>query len=261
MHDYFIKALSIVLLGLVVNPCSAETNSAAMPAANSAASAPATEAALAPGLSRPAPKLPNLFANAVPAAWTVGDTPPKPWQIPNSDPEITTLVVEREGVRWVELKDDSTEKAASLRQQFQPLKAGRLSFRIAVANDHIGQIGIFLGQGNASAEVERIVELKMDSRGVIFMGSAGKREKTAVSLTPGTKDHLFIEFSCSNENLNLRLGRIEKDGTDTLVAESTVPQQGHAVSRLRIATDLAPRGGHFYVTDLVLTAAPAEAAP
>ena len=254
MNDHFIKALSLALLGLAVNLCSAETNPGAKPAANSAVSVPAAEAALPSVQSSSAPKLPNLFANAIPAAWAVGDTPPKPWQIPNTDPEIVTLVVERDGVRWIELKDDSTEKAASLRQQFQPLKAGRLSFRIAVGSDHIGQIGVFLGQGNASAEVERIVELKMDSRGVIFMGSAGKREKTAVSLAPGAKDHLFVEFSCSNENLNLRLGRIEKDGTDTLVAESTIPQQGHAVSRLRIATDLAPRGGHFYVTDLVLTA-------
>lgn len=261
MHDNLIKALSLAMLGLAVNPCSAATNSGVKPAANSTALAP--EAADAPrsGPSNPAPKFPNLFTNAFPAGWSVGATPPKPWQIPNSDPEITTLVVERDGVRWVELRDDSTEKAASLRQQFQPLKAGRLSFRIAVATDHIGQIGIFLGQGNASAEVERIVELKVDSRGIVFIGSAGKREKTAVSLTPGIKDHLFIEFASSNENLNLRLGRISPDGTDTLIAESTVPQQGHAVSRLRIATDLAPRGGHFFVTDLVLTAAPADAAP
>jgi hypothetical protein len=212
--------------------------------------------------SPPAPlALSNLLANAHAAAWRIGELPPKPWQVPNPDPEIVTEVVDRNGDRWIELRDDSTEKSASLRQQFQPLKAGRLSFRLAVAADHVGQIGIFLGQGNASSEVERIVELKLDSRGNVMMGSAGKREKTAVILSPGMSDHLFIEFSTANENLNLSFGRVTRDGTDSVVTETTIPLQGHAVSGLRIATDLAPRGGHFYVTDLLLSTRPPAAPP
>ena len=203
----------------------------------------------------------NVLANARPEIWQVGKAPPKPWQVPNSDPEISTLVIDRDGVKWVEIKDNSTEKAASLRQQFPPMKAGRLSFRISIASEHIGQFGIFLGQGNASAEVERVVELKIDSKGVILMGSGGKREKTPFSLTPGVTDHLFVDFAPSNEDLNLTLGRIDKNGADVVISTMTMLQQAHAVTRLRIATDLAPRGAHFYLTDLVLTAAPAATAP
>jgi len=216
--------------------------------------APAAPSAVA--VPAPAAALPNLLTNADSAAWSIGSAPPKPWQIPNSDPDITTLVVERNGARWVELRDNSSDKAGSLRQQFSPIKAGRLSLRIALASDHVGQFGIYLGQGNASSEVERIVDVKLDSRGTFLLGSAGQREKTALTITPGATDHLFIEFATTNEDLNLRIGRIAADGTDTVVAETTIPQQGRSVSRLRVATDLAPRGAHFYVTDLVLTARP-----
>ncbi len=274
-----LQTLSIAFLSLAPAACSAPAKpepkaelavnvtvsapAAAAETAPSAAPAPAAAPVVTPPAPAPSPVavpaaavLPNLLANASPAAWRIGNPPPKPWQFPTSDTEITVAVVERNSARWVELKDDATEKSASLRQQFQPLKAGRLSFRIALASDHVGQIGIFLGQGNASAEVERIVELKLDSRGTLLMGSVGKREKTAVTLAPGMSDHLFLEFYTSNEDLNLRLGRIASDGTDTVVTEMSIPQQGHAVSRLRVATDLAPRGSHFYVTDLMLTARP-----
>jgi len=206
-------------------------------------------------------KAANLLANARPEIWQIGKAPPKPWQVPNPDPDISTVIVDREGAKWVELRDSSTEKAASLRQQFPPLKAGRLSFRIAVAGDHVGQFGIFLGQGNASAEVERIVELKVDSKGIVLLGSGGNREKTAFSLTAGVTDHLFVDFSPSNEDLNLSLGRIEKNGTAVIISTTTILQQAHAVTRLRIATDLAPRGAHFFLTDLVLTAAPSAPTP
>jgi hypothetical protein len=93
------------------------------------------------------------------------------------------------------------------------------------------------------------------------MGSGGKREKTPFSLTPGVTDHLFVDFAPANEDLNMSLGRYEKNGAEVIISTTTMLQQAHAVTRLRIATDLAPRGAHIYLTDLVLTAAPAVTAP
>ena len=205
---------------------------------------------------------PGLFAaenslhRSMSADWTPGQVPPKPWSSSNDGADITVKAATYKESTWIELIDNSTEKSASLRQQFPALSAGRLSFRIAVAKDHIGEFGIYLGQGNASAPAERIIEIKVNSRGLAQLGSIGKRENSTLRLTAGMVDHLFLDFKSANNNLELRLGQLEKDGTETLITETTVPQQGYPVSRLRIATDLLPRGGHFYVSDLVLTPAP-----
>lgn len=205
--------------------------------------------------SSPSLRPANLLVHAVPAEWAADETPPKPWQHSDRDDDISVRRVEHEGASWIELRDDSAEKAANLRQEFPPLKAGRLSFRVALPRDHVGEFGVYLGQGNASAPVERVVELKTGGRGIVVIGSAGERVNTELSLSPGMTDHLFLDFSPVGHDLQMRLGRLLPDGTEVLLGETTAPQQAHAVTRLRITTDNLPRGARVLVTDLVLTPA------
>ncbi|MBC8011739.1 MAG: hypothetical protein H7067_16765, partial [Burkholderiales bacterium] len=205
--------------------------------------------------SAPAVRPTNLLVHAVPAEWAPDEAPPKPWQHSDRDDGISVRRVEHEGASWIELRDDSAEKAANLRQEFPPLKAGRLTFRVALPRDHVGEFGVYLGQGNASAPVERVVEFKTSSRGIVVIGSAGERVNTQLSLSSGMTDHLFLEFSPVGHDLQLRLGRLLPDGTELLLGETTVPQQAHAVTRLRITTDNLPRGARVLVTDLVLSPA------
>ena len=198
----------------------------------------------------------NLLVNASPSDWGgAGVTPPKPWQ--HSDRGAADVLVrsaEHEGSMWIELRDESAEKPANLRQEFPPLKAGRLTFRIALAKVHVGEFAIYLGQGNVSATVERIVELKSSGRGVLVLGSAGERTPTTAALSAGMQDRLFLEFRPAGHDLQLKLGRIATDGTETVLGEVIAPQQAHAVTRLRITTDNLPRGSHVLLTDLVLSA-------
>lgn len=210
-------------------------------------------ASLATALSASAGE--NLLVNASPAEWGgVGATPPKPWQHSDRGGDVTVHAVDHEGAVWIELRDDSTENPANIRQEFSPLRAGRLSFRIALARDHVGDFGIYLGQGNAAALVERIVELKSSGRGVLVLGSAGQRVPTSLTLTAGMNDRLFLEFRPAGHDLQLTLGRIGADGADTVLGEMTAPQQAHPVTRLRITTDNQPKGPRVLVTDLVLSA-------
>lgn len=197
----------------------------------------------------------NLLVNANPAAWGgPGRTPPKPWQHSDRGDEVTVRTVEHEGAMWIELRDDTSESSANLRQEFPPLRAGRLTFRIALARDHVGDFGIYLGQGNASAPVERIVELKSGGRGVLHLGSAGERVSTSGAITAGMQDRLFLEFRPVGHDLQIRLGRIGADGAETLLGELTAPQQAHPVTRLRITTDNLPKGPRVLFTDLTLSA-------
>lgn len=198
----------------------------------------------------------NLLVNASPADWGgVGATPPKPWQ--HSDrggDDVSVHAVDHEGAVWIELRDDSIVNPANIRQEFSPLRAGRLSFRIALARDHVGEFGIYLGQGNAAALVERIVELKSSGRGVLVIGSAGQRVPTSLTLTAGMNDRLFLDFLPVGHDLQLRLGRLGADGAETVLGEMIAPQQAHPVTRLRVTTDNQPKGSHVLVTDLVLSA-------
>lgn len=197
----------------------------------------------------------NFLTNAAPAEWPAGESPPKPWQHSDRDEGIAVRSVSHAERVWIELRDDSTEKSASLRQEFPPLKAGRFSFRLALGRDHVGEFGIYLGQGNASAPVERVIDLKSSARGLLLLGSAGERVETRALVSPGMQDHLFVDFAPVGHDLQLRLGRLAEDGTETVLGDVIVPQQAHPVTRLRITTDNLPRGGRILVTDLVLTAA------
>jgi|GEM_PF-2711471 hypothetical protein len=198
----------------------------------------------------------NILVHASPAEWGVaGVVPPKPWQ--HSDrgaDDISVRTVEHEGAIWIELRDDSTENPANLRQEFPPLRAGRLTFRVALGRDHVGDFGVYLGQGNVAAPVERIVELKSSSRGVLHLGSGGERVSTAASLGAGMQDRLFLEFRPVGHDLQIKLGRLGVDGAETILGEHTAPQQAHPVTRIRITTDNVPRGARVLVTDLVLSA-------
>lgn len=198
----------------------------------------------------------NLLVNPAPADWGgAGATPPKPWQ--HSDrgaPDIAVRSVEHEGTLWIELRDDSHEKPANLRQEFAPLRAGRLSFRIALAKEHVGDFGVYLGQGNVAAPVERIVELKSSGRGVLVLGSGGERVPTSATLAAGMNDRLCIEFRPAGHDLQLRLIRLGENGAETLLGETTAPQQAHPITRLRVTTDNLPKGSRVLVTDLVLSA-------
>jgi hypothetical protein len=197
----------------------------------------------------------NLLQHADPVQWGgAGAVPPRPWQHSDRDDGISVRSVEHEGALWLELRDDSNDKSANIRQEFTPLRAGRLSFRLTLARDHLGEFGIYLGQGNASAPVERIVDIKSSGRGVLMLGSAGERVPTGAQIAPGVRDHLFVEFRPVGHDLHLRLGRIGPGGADIILGETTAPHQAHPVTRLRITTDNAPIGARVLVSDIVLTA-------
>ena len=205
-------------------------------------------------LEVPAP-LGNHLASAAPAGWRAGEPPPRPWQI-STEAGVKVVVAKLDDHDvWVELQDQSEIKGASLRQEFPALAAGRFSFRLKLAPDHLGDFGLYLGQGNASAPVERVVELKIATRGALQIGSGGQREKTPVSFTPGVTEWLYVDFRSVNGDLHLMLGRMGPPDDAPPLFETTVPQQGRPVTRLRLSTDNAPRGGHVFVTDLVLSPA------
>lgn len=195
----------------------------------------------------------NLLVHALPAEWGgAGAVPPKPWQHSDRDEGIIVRSAEHNDATWIELRDDSTEKPANLRQEFPPLKAGRLSFRVSLPRDSIGEFGVYLGQGNVTAAVERIVEFKTSGRGIIVIGSGGERVNTSATFGAGMTDHFYIDFAPSGHDLIIRLGRINSDNTETQLGEYTAPQQAHPVTRLRITTDNQHRGTHLFLSDLVL---------
>lgn len=201
----------------------------------------------------PASGFANLLSFADMGSWPVGEPPPRPWQHSDRDEGISVRTVIHDDRPWIELRDDSTEKAANLRQEFPAMRAGRLSFRLALGEDHVGEFGIYLGQGNASSPVERIVDVKSSARGLLLLGSARERVETGATISAGMQDHLFVDFSPVGHDLRLRIGRLLHDGTEIPLGENLVLNQAYPVTRLRITTDNIPRGGRVRVTDLVLT--------
>ncbi len=205
----------------------------------------------------PSLTLANILVNASPAEWgEVGTTPPKPWQHSDRDEGISVRSSAHNDSVWIELQDDSTEKPANLRQEFPPIRAGRISFRISLPREHVGEFGVYLGQGSVAAPVERIVEFKTSGRGTVVIGSGGERVNTSASLSSGMNDHFYIDFNPAGHDLIIRLGRINPDNTETPLGEHTALLQAHPVTRLRLTTDNFPRGAHILITDLVLTARP-----
>lgn len=203
----------------------------------------------------------NLLVLSQPEAWTTGDSLPRPWQHSDRDSEISVQVVELDGQRWIHFVDGSPTSSANLRQEFPQMTAGRFTFRIRLHADHIGEIGVYLGQGNASAPLERVVDLKSNPQGLMRIGSVGERINSALMLAPGREEHVYVEFEptgVSGRDLAIRVGRIVADGRDILLGQTVAPQQAFPVSRLRITTDNAPVGGNFYVTDLSLTPLPSS---
>lgn len=208
-------------------------------------------AAMTPSLA-----LANILTNADPGQWKLGETPPKPWQHSDRDDGISVRSIEHNNTVWIELRDDSSEKPANLRQEFAPLRAGRLSFRVSLPREHIGEFGVYLGQGSVAAPVERIVEFKTSGRGTVVIGSGGERVDTSASLSPGMNDHFYLDFDPAGHDLIIRLGRINPDNTETLLGEYTALHQAHPVTRLRVTTDNLPRGARILITDLVLSPLP-----
>lgn len=200
----------------------------------------------------------NLLLQSSSAAWgPQGATPPRPWQHSDRDDgKAFVRAADHNGASWIELRDASPEHTANLRQEFVPLSAGRLTFKIALHRQHVGEFGIYLGQGNASAPVERIVELKLSSRGMLYLGSGGERINTNISLGAGMSDHLCLDFEPVGHDLRIRLGRVGPDGAVAPLAEYTAPQRAHRVNRLRATTDMQPVGARVLLSDLILVPLP-----
>lgn len=197
----------------------------------------------------------NLLTLAQPEAWTLGEALPRPWQHSDRDNDIGVRVTELDGQRWIHFTDGSSTSSANIRQEFPQMAAGRLSFRIRLHADHIGEIGIYLGQGNASSPLERVVDLKSNPQGLVRIGSVGERINSALMLASGREEHVFVEFQpvgVGERDLSIKVGRIVADGRLILLGETISPQQAFPVTRLRITTDNAPVGGNFYITELQL---------
>lgn len=193
----------------------------------------------------------NVLPGGEVAKWRPGP-PPKPWQHTATKDGITVKVVDRAGRKWIEFRDRSAEAGAGLRAEVPAMRAGRLSFRIEMAEDHESDLGFYLGTGAVSKAEERVVDVKTGRGGVLRLGSANERVPTGVTLVGGVVEHLFIEFRPAGEGIHLRLGRISDGGDDQLVTETTLAKPAEAISRVRITSDVKTEGAHFFITDLKL---------
>ncbi len=196
----------------------------------------------------------KILGGANTAKWKVGAPPPSPWQHSAKETDIKVQVVKLDDGNWIELHDNSTKVSANFRQEFAPIRSGRLTLKVKLAPDHGGDFGIYLGPGNASSSAERVVDLKTNSRGMVRLGSTGERLDSGLVLTKDTIEHIFVEFRTKGKDVQIRLGRIGADGKDEVLGDDTFPGRAQPVTRLRITSDNTPQGAHFYLTDLQLTA-------
>lgn len=198
-----------------------------------------------------------VAANVLPggdvAKWREG-APPRAWQHTANRDGITVKVVSEAGKKWLEFRDASAEAGAGIRCDVPAMRAGRLSLRVRMAENHAdaNAIGFYLGTGNVSKAEERVVDVKTVRNGVLRIGSANERVPTSVTLVGGITEHLFIEFWPAPEGIHLRLGRIGDDGKDQLLKEATIAKPAVPVNRLRITSDGRTEGAHFFITDLKL---------
>ncbi|MDP1580947.1 MAG: hypothetical protein Q8M02_11750 [Candidatus Didemnitutus sp.] len=195
----------------------------------------------------------KILSGANAAKWKVGAPPPSPWQHSAKETDIKVEVVKLDGTNWIEFQDNSSSVSANIRQEFSPLRSGRLSLKVKLAADHGADFGIYLGPGNASSPAERVVDLKTNSRGMLRMGSTGERLDSGLVLARDKVEHIFVEFRAKGKDVHIRLGRIGADGKDEVLGEDTFPGRAQPVTRLRLTTDNSPQGAHFYVTDLQLS--------
>lgn len=197
----------------------------------------------------------NVLPHGDIAKWRVGEPPPRPWVRTGNRTGVTLQTVSLEGRKWLEFRDASTEGTASILCKVPTLRAGRLSLRVRMADDHDPANGIFfcLGTGEVSKDVERVVDVKTSPSGVLYLGSANQRVATGLTLAAGADEHLFIEFRPAAQGIQLRLGRIGDDGQDQLLKEETIAQPARPVDHLRIMSHGKTAGAHFFLTDLQLT--------
>jgi hypothetical protein len=202
----------------------------------------------------------SLAANAlVPdlSGLSPGQAVPGPWQTSDRDEGILARggipQGAGEGTGWIELRDDSPEATANVRQRFEPVPAGRFSLRIRLGPLHSGPIGIYLGTGQASAPAERVIDLKTNDRGNLRLGSRGERQGTPLLLIPGSEVRLYLEFAPTGDGMEVVLGSLDEHGREREASRYQVPvDQAQPISALRITSDSAPTGAHFYVSDLKL---------
>jgi len=199
----------------------------------------------------PLAALANVLGGTDAAKWKPGAVP-KPWQTTATEKDITVQVTRIDKTNWIELKDGSAEKAANVRQQFAPVVAGRLLLRVMLAPDNDGDLGIYLFDGTSSGGADRVVDIKSNKRGMLRLGTRGERIDTGLILKPGVPESIFVDFYPEGQGTTLRIGRVDADGKPEILGENTFAKQAGAVNRLRITSDNAPVGAHFYVTDLRL---------
>jgi hypothetical protein len=199
----------------------------------------------------PLAALANVLGAADATKWKAGEVP-RPWQTTAKEKDITVQVVRLDGANWVELKDNSAEKAANLRQEFKPVTAGRLIMRVMLAPGNEADLGIYLFDGTGAAGADRVVDVKSNNRGQVRLGTRGERINTGLVLKPGVAENIFIDFGPEGQGTFLRIGRVSADGKPEVLGEKVFDKPAGAVSRLRVTSDNAATGAHFYVTDLRL---------
>lgn len=193
----------------------------------------------------------NVLGAADATKWKTGEVP-RPWQTTAKEKDITVQVVRLDGANWIEFKDASADKAANLRQEFKPVTAGRLILRLMLAEDNAADLGIYLFDGTGAAATDRVVDIKSNNRGMLRLGTRGERINTGLILKPGVTESIFIDFAPEGQGTFLRIGRVNASGQPEVLGEKIFDKPAGAVSRLRITSDNAATGAHFYVTDLRL---------
>lgn len=202
-----------------------------------------------------APK--NQLQNTDFAKLKAGAAPGKPWLTSNKADGVDVVAASPDlatGSGWLRLRDDSTEAGATLRQSFAAMTSGSFSLKLHAAATHAATIGIYLGVGSASSAEDRVIELKTNGRGVVQIGSAGDREASPITLSPGTTTLLFVQWrpNPAGDNLDVVYGTVDEQGQLLTSQRLELPVTPQPISALRITTDKSATGADFYVTNLRL---------
>lgn len=173
-----------------------------------------------------------------------------PWQTTAKSAGITVRMVNAKATppTWVQMKDDSTEAAATMRQSFDAVAKGRFSVYIRANEDHKGGIGVYLGTGTASAPADRVIDIKSSDNGMFRVGSRSERQNTPLVVQPGDVYQLWTDWTPREDGaLDVRFGVIDGSGVDRVLLAFVV-QEPKPITVLRITTDAPAKGAHFLVS-------------
>jgi len=175
---------------------------------------------------------------------------PAPWQTTSKSAGITVRIVNAKATpaTWVQLKDESAEAAANIRQSFGAVPKGRFSVFVRANGDHTGGIGIYLGTGTAGTTEDRMIDIKTSDNGTVRIGTRGERQNTPLAILPGDVFHVWVDWAPGvGDSLDVKFGVFDNTGTERQLSSFSV-KEAKPITALRITSDTAAIGAHFLVS-------------